>query len=114
MIFCFRWVIILMKREFEFDDVMRLWEVLWTNHLSNNFLVFVCVGILHAHRSNIMAYDLGLDGLLKVVSGTAPVGACLSLFPLAPLWDGRAVHASLFRPKVVPLLKPFRLDLRYI
>ena len=66
MIFCFRWVLILMKREFEFDDIMRLWEVLWTDHLSSNFLVFVCVGILHSHRAGIMEYELGLDGLLKV------------------------------------------------
>jgi hypothetical protein len=92
MIFCFRWVIIMMKREFEFDDIMRLWEVwqpipsvacptpwalrhavsdmymqvLWTRHLSSNFLVFVCAGILHGHRAALLSCDMGLDGLLRV------------------------------------------------
>ena len=27
MFFCFRWLLILFKREFSFSDVMRLWEV---------------------------------------------------------------------------------------
>lgn len=27
MYFCFRWVLVVFKREFFFDDIMRLWEV---------------------------------------------------------------------------------------
>ncbi len=29
--FCFRWLLIWFKREFPFTDVMRLWEVIWTD-----------------------------------------------------------------------------------
>ncbi len=28
MYFCFRWILILFKREFTFPDIMRLWEVI--------------------------------------------------------------------------------------
>ena len=33
MYFCFRWILILFKREFTFPDIMRLWEILWTDFL---------------------------------------------------------------------------------
>jgi TBC1 domain family member 15 len=28
MYFCFRWILILFKREFTFPDIMKLWEVI--------------------------------------------------------------------------------------
>lgn len=40
--------------------------MLWTRHLSGNFLVFVCAGILHGHRGALLSCDMGLDGLLRV------------------------------------------------
>jgi len=35
MYFCFRWILILFKREFTFPDIMKLWEVRIRN--KNNF-----------------------------------------------------------------------------
>lgn len=29
LFFCYRWVLIQFKREFKFDQVLRLWEALW-------------------------------------------------------------------------------------
>jgi len=29
MYFCFRWLLILFKREFSFPEIMRIWEVSW-------------------------------------------------------------------------------------
>jgi hypothetical protein len=31
MFFCFRWLLVLFKCEFSHHDIMRLWEVLWTD-----------------------------------------------------------------------------------
>ncbi|CAB4412455.1 unnamed protein product [Rhizophagus irregularis] len=31
LFFCFRWILIWFKREFKWDDVLYLWEVLWTD-----------------------------------------------------------------------------------
>lgn len=51
-----RWVLIAFKREFPFDDVLRLWEVLWTNHYTTQFVLFVALAVLESHRDVIMRY----------------------------------------------------------
>lgn len=50
------WVLIAFKREFPFDDVLRLWEVLWTDYYSNEFILFVALAILESHRDMILRY----------------------------------------------------------
>ncbi|KAF9053612.1 GTPase-activating protein gyp7 [Hymenopellis radicata] len=56
LFFCFRWVLIAFKREFAFDDVLRLWEVLWTDYYSNDFVLFVALAVLESHRDMILRY----------------------------------------------------------
>lgn len=51
-----RWVLIHFKREFPFEDVLRLWEVLWTDYYSNDFVLFVALAILESHREVILRY----------------------------------------------------------
>merc|ERR1712127_1115440 len=46
MYFCFRWILILFKREFEFPEIMRLWEVIWTELPCKNFHLLICIAIL--------------------------------------------------------------------
>lgn len=50
LFFCFRWILIAFKREFKFETVIRLWEVLWTNYYSDNFVLFVALAVLQSHR----------------------------------------------------------------
>jgi TBC1 domain family member 15 len=52
----FSWVLIAFKREFPFDDVLRLWEVLWTDYYSNSFVLFIALAILESHRDMILRY----------------------------------------------------------
>src|SRR4051794_4135246 len=54
LFFCFRWLLIWFKREFKWDQVMFLWEVLWSDHLTNQFHLFVAFAILDKHRYIIM------------------------------------------------------------
>lgn len=53
------------KREFEWPDVLRLWESLWTDWLSSNFHIFIALAILEKHRDVIMAHLKHFDEVLK-------------------------------------------------
>jgi hypothetical protein len=44
--FCFRWLLVWFKREFPWEDMLCLWEVLWTDYLTNKFHIFVALAIL--------------------------------------------------------------------
>ncbi|KZT67787.1 RabGAP/TBC [Daedalea quercina L-15889] len=65
LFFCFRWILIHFKREFSFEDVLRLWEVLWTDYYSNNFVLFVALAVLESHRDVILRYLVEFDEILK-------------------------------------------------
>ncbi|KAE9406343.1 RabGAP/TBC [Gymnopus androsaceus JB14] len=65
LFFCFRWVLIAFKREFPFNDVLKLWEVLWTDYYSNEFILFVALAILESHRDVILRYLVEFDEILK-------------------------------------------------
>jgi len=65
LFFCFRWVLIAFKREFPFDEVLGLWEILWTDYYSNQFLLFVAFAILESHRDMILRYLVEFDEILK-------------------------------------------------
>ena len=45
--FCFRWLLIWFKRELAFSDVMRLWEVLWTDAPCKNFHLLICAALIN-------------------------------------------------------------------
>ncbi|KAI0748176.1 RabGAP/TBC [Daedaleopsis nitida] len=65
LFFCFRWILITFKREFPFEDVLRLWEVLWTDYYSKQFVLFVALAVLESHRDVILRYLVEFDEILK-------------------------------------------------
>ncbi|KAM7268402.1 hypothetical protein ACFE04_010568 [Oxalis oulophora] len=66
--FCFRWVLIQFKREFEYDKIMRLWEVLWTHCFSEHMHLYICVAILKRWRSKIIGEQMDFDALLQFIN----------------------------------------------
>ncbi|SMY28129.1 unnamed protein product [Zymoseptoria tritici ST99CH_1A5] len=66
--FFFRMLLVWFKREFEFEDILRLWEGLWTDYLSANFHLFFAAAILENHRDVIMGHLKGFDEVLKYVN----------------------------------------------
>ncbi len=52
--FCFRWLLIWFKREFEFSDTMRVWEVLWTKKPCKNFHLLFSAALLDTEKSSIV------------------------------------------------------------
>jgi hypothetical protein len=71
MYFCFRWILILFKREFLFTDVMRLWEVLWTEKPCKNFHLLICISILQMKKDDIIANNYGFNEILKFINDLA-------------------------------------------
>ncbi|KAG6478325.1 hypothetical protein ZIOFF_061761 [Zingiber officinale] len=65
---CFRWILIQFKREFEYENILRLWEVLWTHYLSEHLHLYMCVAILRRHRAKIMGEQMDFDTLLKFIN----------------------------------------------
>ncbi|RAH76397.1 GTPase-activating protein Gyp7 [Aspergillus japonicus CBS 114.51] len=66
--FFFRMLLVWYKREFEWVDVLRLWETLWTDYLSSSFHLFIALAILEKHRDVIMDHLKQFDEVLKYIN----------------------------------------------
>ncbi|KAI0884429.1 RabGAP/TBC [Annulohypoxylon maeteangense] len=66
--FFFRMLLVWYKREFQWMDVLHLWEVLWTDYLSSSFHLFIALAILEKHRDIIMIHLKHFDEVLKYVN----------------------------------------------
>jgi len=81
MFFCFRWLLVWFKRELCQEDVMRLWEVLWTGLPCQNFHLLICVAILDTEKRILMDNNYGFTEILKHIndlSGNIDVAAVIS------------------------------------
>ncbi|KAL8767700.1 MAG: hypothetical protein Q9209_005880 [Squamulea sp. 1 TL-2023] len=65
--FFFRMLLVWYKREFDWTDVLRLWESLWTDFLSSNFHLFIALAILEKHKDVIMEHLKQFDEVLKYI-----------------------------------------------
>ncbi|KAL5047753.1 hypothetical protein BDW71DRAFT_34847 [Aspergillus fruticulosus] len=66
--FFFRMLLVWYKREFEWVDVLRLWETLWTDYLTSNFHLLIALAILEKHRDVIMDHLKQFDEVLKYIN----------------------------------------------
>ncbi|XP_034004228.1 TBC1 domain family member 15-like [Trematomus bernacchii] len=66
--FCFRWLLIRFKRELSFQDVLRLWEVMWTGLPCQNFHLLLCCAILDSEKQKIMEENYGFNEILKHIN----------------------------------------------
>ena len=71
--FFFRMLLVWYKREFDYPDVLRLWEVLWTDFYTDDFHLFVCLAILERHRLVIMEHLKHFDEVLKYGEPVPPI-----------------------------------------
>lgn len=55
-------------REFEYEKVMHLWEVLWTHYPSEHLHLYICVAVLKRYRNKIMGEQMDFDTLLKFIN----------------------------------------------
>ncbi|KKA26607.1 hypothetical protein TD95_003417 [Thielaviopsis punctulata] len=78
--FFFRMLLVWYKREFEWNDVLHLWEVLWTDFVTCSFHLFVALAIVEKHRDVMINHLKGFDEVLKYVnelSGTMDLDSTL-------------------------------------
>lgn len=66
MFFCFRWLLVWFKRELCYEDVLHLWEVLWTDLPCQNFHLLISVAILETEKNTLMENNYGFTEILKV------------------------------------------------
>lgn len=80
--FFFRMLLVWYKREFDWGDILRLWETLWTNYYSSSFHLFIALAILEKHRDVIMDHLKHFDEVLKYSMFPQPPqnGKALTLF----------------------------------
>ncbi|KAI8639229.1 rab-GTPase-TBC domain-containing protein [Parasitella parasitica] len=68
LFFCFRWLLVWFKREFEWEQVIHLWEVLWTDHLSDKMILFIALAVIDSHRKTILEDLNQFDEILKYIN----------------------------------------------
>ncbi|CAH1798395.1 unnamed protein product, partial [Owenia fusiformis] len=90
MYFCFRWLLIQFKREFSFEDIMRLWEVLWTGLPCKNYHLLICLAILDTEKATIMDNRFGFTEILKHINDLSLTIRLDDILPLA-----EAMHIQL-------------------
>lgn len=93
MFFCFRWILLNFKREFELADTHIVWEVrlpppsfrilrfltilhyhlqaIWSRHMSEYFHLFIAAAILLGERRKIIGNDMAFDDVLRHTNSLA-------------------------------------------
>lgn len=89
--FCFRWVLIHFKREFKFDEVLRLWESIWSCAFTNHLHLYMCVAVLVHHRRAILEGSFEFDSLLKFC---VELGGKLDLDQMLRLSEALCLYAG--------------------
>ncbi|AGO10277.1 AaceriABL179Cp [[Ashbya] aceris (nom. inval.)] len=83
--FCFRMLLVWFKREFEFDDICTIWEILWTDYHSSQFQLFFLLAILQKNSRPVMAHLTQFDEILKYFNDLKCVMDCNDLLIRAEL-----------------------------
>ncbi|XP_056263659.1 TBC1 domain family member 17 [Pseudoliparis swirei] len=66
--FCFRWLLIWFKREFSFEDILTMWEVLWSGLPCDNFHLLIACSILVSQRGELIGSDHDFNTILKHIN----------------------------------------------
>ena len=64
MFFCYRWLLILFKREFPYELLPFVWEVILSDHFTPHHHLFLCAAMLLSTRNTILTMQF--DEILRV------------------------------------------------
>ncbi|KAA0190582.1 Small G protein signaling modulator 1, partial [Fasciolopsis buskii] len=72
--FCYRWLLLDFKREFKYEDVFAIWEVIWASRrlVAYDFGVFFALAFLQYYRDIILYYDMDLTEIIRFYNGKFP------------------------------------------
>lgn len=65
MCFCFRWLLVLFKREFAVEQVVRIWDVIFACPFSDRYEIIMTTAMLRAASDQIIDHSMQFDELLK-------------------------------------------------
>ncbi|EGW29891.1 uncharacterized protein SPAPADRAFT_144786 [Spathaspora passalidarum NRRL Y-27907] len=68
LFFYFRMLLVWFKRELEWDQMLRLWEIFWTDYYSSQFHLFFALAILSDNERIIIAHLKQFDEVLKYMN----------------------------------------------
>lgn len=68
LFFFFRMLLVWFKREFTFDDIIKLWEVFLTDYYSSQFHLFFALAILSKHEKIILQHLSRFDEVLRYMN----------------------------------------------
>ncbi|EPQ28531.1 uncharacterized protein PFL1_03835 [Pseudozyma flocculosa PF-1] len=97
LFFCFRWLLVCFKREFSFDDTLKIWECFWSSSpptaatamskatpagaareegwgLTQQLPLFIALAILEIHREVLLRYLENFDEILQYLNGLSQGG----------------------------------------
>lgn len=81
LFFFFRMLLVWFKRELSFNETMQLWEVLWTDLYSSQFILFVALAILQKNSKIIIGNLHSFEDILKYtndLNGNHDIGELLT------------------------------------
>ncbi|XP_014611475.1 PREDICTED: TBC1 domain family member 16 [Polistes canadensis] len=64
LLFCHRWILLCLKREFSTEVALVMWEACWVNYLTDHFHLFLCLAIMCVYAEDVIAKDLRTDEML--------------------------------------------------
>ncbi|XP_011301366.1 TBC1 domain family member 16 [Fopius arisanus] len=71
LLFCHRWILLCLKREFPTETALVMWEACWVNYLTDYFHLFLCLAIMCIYADDVIAQDLRTDEMLLHFSSLA-------------------------------------------
>lgn len=95
--FCFRWLLVRFKRELNYTNTLRLWEVMWTGKPCQNFHLLVACALLDTEKNTIMENKFGFTEILKHINDIS-----LRIDLESTLKKAEAIYYQLERSPSVP------------
>jgi hypothetical protein len=62
--FCHRWLLVCLKREFDEEDALAIWEACWTNCETTSFHLFICIAIMAMYGQRAIDRNMNINELM--------------------------------------------------
>lgn len=65
--FCYRWFLLDFKREFNYDDVFKVWECIWASKTvaSPNMVLFIALALVQQYRDIILENNMDFCEIIR-------------------------------------------------
>ena len=64
LMFCHRWLLVFLKREFSLNDILSIWETCWSCCETKFFHLFICIAIIAIYGERAMEKNMNIDELM--------------------------------------------------